>query len=143
MKYIKALLLSIILTVTIVFTQTGCAVRPIAYEENYKGDKILYNAEKLSNDGYTTLQKFVKWEETYRAVLPVEVSRSADVVRKNGRKWFEILDSAHDAYQANPITANKDKLTVALDLINAAIDEAWKYQIAHKRIAPNDAVARK
>ena len=93
----------------------------------YQGDKVLYGAEKTITTAYKSFDSFLKWEETYRAALPVEVSRAADVIRLNAKKWIDSAIALREVYAANPTAENRKKLDVALSLIDAALSEANRY----------------
>jgi hypothetical protein len=115
----------------------GCNKSTLAPAGVYQGDKILYNADKAITTTYKQFDTFLKWELQYRSVLPVEVSRAADTIRLNAKKWIDSASALRDAYAAQPNPANRDKLQLALDLIDTAFDEAVKYMAANQANAPN------
>lgn len=129
----------VLLSLAIFFTclaPTGCSSTKLAPGGIYQGDAILYTAEKAITTSYKTFHDFVQWEMDYRQILPVEVSRAADVIRVNGKKWITSAEALRDAYVASPTVENKNKLTTTLNIIDAAIAEATKYTTQYKPVAP-------
>ena len=126
----------IILAISLsIFSGSGCktTLDPAGV---YQGDQMLYLAEKAVTTAYGTFHDYVSWELKYRALLPVEVSRSADFVRLNAKKWTDSASALRDAYVANPTKDTRDNLGSVLSLIDAALSEAAKYQTKYKAIAP-------
>lgn len=115
----------------------GCGKTTLAPAGVYQGDKVLYNAEKTITTSYKLFDSFVSWELQYRSILPVEVSRAADTIRINGKKWITSAGNLRDAYAANPTAANRDNLALSLDLIDAALVEAATYMARNSGQAPN------
>lgn len=115
---------------------TGCAFR-LAEDGIYQGDKFLYGAEKTIVTAYKSFDSFLKWEQDFRAILPIEVTKAADTIRSNAKKWIDTAGNLRDAYTANPTKENRDKLSVGLNLIDTALSEAVKYMAANKSKAPN------
>lgn len=115
----------------------GCGKTTLAPAGVYHEDKVLYQAEKAITTTYKSFETFLKWETQYRTVLPVEVSRAADTIRINAKKWIDSAGNLRDAYAANPTGPNRDKLKLALDLIDTAFDEAVKYMAENQANAPN------
>jgi hypothetical protein len=109
---------------------------------DYKGDTILYNADKVIASSYRILHSFVKWEYQYRATLPVEVSRAADAIRDNAEAWTQSAINLREAYAANPTKDAKANLTKSLDVLQAALNEASKYMVQFQSVAPPSAPAR-
>lgn len=114
----------------------GCQTAKVTPNGVYQGDQFLYNVEKTILSAHNEFRNFLQWELNFRAVLPVEVSRAADVIRLNEKKWLDSANALHDAYVAAPTAANKDKLQVTFNLIDSALAEALKYQKANKKVAP-------
>lgn len=112
----------------------GCSRTTLSPDGVYQGDNFLYNTEKTIVTAYKSFDAYLKWEETYRAVLPVEVSRSADVIRANGKKWIDTAHAFRDVYVQNPTTENRDKLLLTLNLIDTALAEATKYLAQYKTL---------
>lgn len=112
----------------------GCGRTTLSEGGVYQQDKFLYNAEKTIVTAYKSFDAFVKWEETYRAVLPVEVSRAADAIRVNAKRWIDTAHSFRDVYVQNPTAENRDKLNLTLDLIDTALAEATKYLTQYKTL---------
>ena len=127
MKKFRSLLFGVILAASLIFTgPVGCnaTLDPAGV---YQGDNILYNAEKATTTAYKTFDAFLKWEHQHRAILPVEVSRAADVVRLNAKKWIDSAIALRDAYATNPTPENRKKLDTALSILDAALAEAARY----------------
>lgn len=116
---------------------TGCGKTTLAPAGIYQGDKVLYEADKAITTTYKSFETFLKWETQYRSVLPVEVSRAADTIRLNAKKWIDSAGNLRDAYAASPTGPNRDKLKLTLDLIDTAFDEAVKYMAQNQANAPN------
>lgn len=95
----------------------------------YKGDKTLYTADQIIDSSYKILHAFVKWEYTYRAALPVEVSKAADGVRDNAAKWIDGALAIRDVYSASPTPENRQNLESMLLLLQKAVDEVSRYMI--------------
>lgn len=115
----------------------GCNRTTLAPGGAYAGDKVLYNADKSITTSYRLFQTFLKWELQFRQVLPVEVSRSADTIRLNAKKWIDSASALRDAYANTPSAENKDKLMLALNIIDTALLEASKYMGDFQATAPN------
>jgi len=114
----------------------ACSKTTLSADGVYQGDKTLYSAEKTITTAYKSFDAFLKWEETYRAALPVDVSRAADTVRLNAKKWIDSASAMRDAYASSPTKENRDKLQLTLSLIDTALAESLKYMQANKSIAP-------
>lgn len=144
MKSIKSIFAAvgmIALMVTCVTAPVGCNKTTLAPDGTYAGDKVLYQADKTITTTYKQLQKFVAWELKYRAVLPVEVSRAADTIRLNAKKWIDSASALREAYAASGDRKDRDNLVLALNLINTAIDEAVLYMAQNQSKAPNDGLS--
>lgn len=115
----------------------GCNRTTLAPAGVYQGDKVLYEADKAITTTYRSFDTFLKWELQYRTVLPVAVSRAADTIRINGKKWIDSASALRDTYAAEPNPQNRDKLMLTLNLINTAFDEAVKYMAENQANAPN------
>lgn len=126
-----------VLAVSMLGAGAGCKRLTLQEGGVYQGDKLLYNAERATVGAYKSFDAFLRWEEQYRAVLPVEVSRAADNVRKNARSWIDTAGAFRDAYVANPTGDNRDLLKLSLDLIDTALAESAKYMTAYRANAPN------
>lgn len=144
MKTFSRFFFAITITAFLVFSgPIGCFTGRVSETSVYQGDSFLYNVEKTTVQAYRRFDDFLNWEEAYRSILPVEVSRVADVIRVNAKKWINSSIAMRDAYVAAPSAANKDKLTVAVNLIDAALAEAAKYVSNNKSKAPYTGVALK
>lgn len=116
---------------------TGCAhkLEPGVYQ----GDKFLYESENAINTFHEIVREFLIWEMGARTVLPAEVSRAADFIRLNEKKWLNTAHAAHDAYVQTPGDPNaKQRLMLSLNLLKTALREAAAYMAASKRVAPNN-----
>lgn len=122
---------------------TGCSKTTLSPNGVYHGDQFLYQSEKIIVGAHQNFQTFLKWELEWRWILPVEVSRAADVIRLNEKKWIDTANAFHDAYVASPTPENKEKFQLSLNIINAALSEAAKYLRDHKSKAPNNGLASK
>lgn len=143
MRKIKSSLSLIILmalTAVMLVGPTGCGKTTLSTNGVYHGDVFLYNTEKAIVTANGEFQKFLHWEFTYRSILPAEVSQAADFIRKNEKTWEDTANALHDAYVATPTADNKDKLTLALNLISTGLDQAATYMAAQKTNAPNAGV---
>lgn len=136
MNIAKRWLVSLLLVCSFVVAAgpVGCGNTTLSAGGIYQQDKFLYNAEKTIVTAYKSFDAFLKWEETYRAVLPAEVSRSADVIRANAKKWIDTAHSFRDVYVQNPTSENRDKLKLTLDLIDTALAEATKYLTQYRTL---------
>jgi hypothetical protein len=134
----KKFFVSILLTVAMLATAalpTGCATR-LSEDGVYQGDTFLYGAERTITSAYKSFDAFLFWEQTYRNTLPPEVSRAADVIRLNAKKWIDSAHAFRDAYAANPSGQNRDNLKLSLDLIDTALREVASYYAANNAKAP-------
>lgn len=130
MKFAKRWLASVMLVVAFTLTAAGpvgCGRTTLSPTGIYQGDNFLYSAEKTIVTSYKSFDAFLKWEETHRNILPVDVSRAADVIRLNAKKWIDSASAFRDVYVQNPTKENRDKLKLTLDLIDTALAEATKY----------------
>lgn len=128
--------LVILMMLAILLPSAGCKTT-LAPEGVYQGDTVLYNAENAIATAHDTFVEFYKWEQQFRAVLPVEVSRAADFMRLNEKKWITTANAFHDAYVATPTPENKDKLELSINLLQTALREAAAYMLAAQQVAPN------
>lgn len=136
MKKLTQIIGLIGLAILLVGIPTGCTKTTLSPNGVYHGDTFLYQSEKVIVGAHQSFQTFLQWELEYRAILPVEVSRAADVIRLNERKWIDTANALHDAYVASPTPENKDKFQLALNIIGAGLDEAAKYLSKNKSSAP-------
>lgn len=127
--------------VLLVCGPVGCSKTTLSPTGVYQGDKTLYEAEKTIRTVYDQFDTFVTWELQYRAILPVDVSRAADTIRKGSKSWIASAIAARDAYVAVPNAPNKDRLQLTLNLIDTALAEAAKYMIQNQGPAPNRGLA--
>lgn len=123
MKTIKLFLLPVLLLVL-------AACGSLAPNGAYK-DKVLYDADLTITTAYDVMHTFVKWEFDNRPALKAvpEVTRAADSIRTNARKWLSSAIALRETYAANPNEANRDNLATALGLLRTAMTEATKYLV--------------
>lgn len=146
MKKLKSILLLVSLLFLTLYPLafTGCGSTPTLPPGDtiYHGDSVLLKAEQYTRNAYDLMNTFATWEYQYRPILPVEVSRAADVMRKNGRKWIDSMIAARDAYEGDPTSANRDKLDTALRLIDTALAQAAIYMADNQAKAPNQGLKK-
>lgn len=128
-KIIRFSLIGVLLLTTLF--SIGCQTT-LAPGGAYNGDVILYQTDKAITTAYTNFDEFLKFELQFRSSLPVEVSRVADTIRKNAQKWISSAQSLREAYAADPSIGNKDKLSTAVNVIQAALSESAKYMKTYK-----------
>lgn len=106
---------------------TGCA--SISKDGPYKGDEVLYNADRAITSSYDVLHAFVKWEYQNRESLGQwpEIREAADVVRANAERWIDSAIVLRDIYAADPSPENRLSLENSLATLRAALNEASKY----------------
>ena len=104
----------------------------------YHGDTILYDADKIIVTAHENFVELYRWEKKYREVLPVEVSRAADFCRLNEEKWIRSAIALRETYKSAGTLENKDKLRLALNIVQTSLREAGAYMTALKKVAPND-----
>ncbi len=140
MRRVKSLVLFIVLASSLlgIGLSTGCSSsQKLDPAGVYQGDSFLYNAENTINNAHGLFHEFLTWEFNFRQVLPPEVSRAADHIRKNEPKWLNSAHAFRDAYVATPTPQNKDKLQLSLNLIRTGLSEAAFYMSSAKSKAPN------
>lgn len=108
---------------------TGCNNQQLAQPGPYNGDTFLFNADQTISTTFKTLEVFVKWEYSNRALLVEypEVKKAADKIRSNYSLWKSSSFALRDAYAANPSSDNRTKLTTQLSVLTAALSEAQSY----------------
>lgn len=123
MKQIQTFILPILL-----LALAACST--LAPSGAYK-DKTLYDADLAITTGYDVLHSFVTWEYQNRGALKTfpDITKVADNVRANARTWISSAIALREAYAANPIKDNADKLQASIDIIRAAMTEATKYLV--------------
>lgn len=117
------------------FLLSGCG--SLDPSGTYKGDKLLYTADRTIVESYDLFHTFVLWEYDYRAELSrwPEIKQSADHVRANAQDWIRTATALRDAYAAAPSGANGKALTAALSTLKTAMAEATKY-LARRETIP-------
>lgn len=107
------------------------ACRSLDQSGPYKGDQALYSADITITTSYQLFDTFVTWEFANRAALTArpEIRAAADKVRAHAKEWIGSAIVLREAYAANPTTANRDKLTLSLGVLQAALNEATKYLV--------------
>jgi hypothetical protein len=116
------------------FAGSGCKSLQLDPEGVYgkkKDGEILFRADKTITGSYKVIHTFVKWEKTYRAALPVEVSRAADQVREKAELWIDTATALRDAYEASPSEEGRTRLDQSLDLLDAILLEITKHMTEH------------
>jgi hypothetical protein len=108
---------------------TGC--RSLDPSGPYKGDKVLYDADTVIASSYDIMHTYVKWEYDNRANVSLEVTRSADNIRKNGQKWIWSAIALRETYKASPAPNREDALNSALAILRTAMLEATKYMASN------------
>lgn len=95
----------------------------------YRGDKILYTADKTITEAYDAMHAFVKFEFQNRAALArnPEIKESADAIRSNAETWIGTAIAMRDAYAGSPTADGRAQLEQALAVLRQAIVEASKY----------------
>lgn len=96
-------------------------------EGPYKGDAILYNADRTIASAYDLMHSFVKWEYENRASLGPQVKASADHVRRNAESWIGSAVSTRDIYALAPTAANRNSLESNLRMLRMALSEVTQY----------------
>lgn len=133
MKHTKQWL-AILLGILTIAVIPGCGT--LDKEGAYKGDKILYNADKMIVSSYEVLHAFVKWEYQNRASVSKDVTKAADAVRANARKWISSASALREAYAGNPNDQNRTALVKSLDVLESAIAETMRYMYENQVKAP-------
>lgn len=136
MKFTKLICLVLMSVALVGCGPTGCSNTTLSKDGVYQGDKFLYSAEKTITTAYKSFDSFLRWEETYRAALPVEVSRAADTIRLNAKRWIDSASAMRDAYVSSPTPENRDKLKITLNLIDTALAESLNYMSQNKALVP-------
>lgn len=121
MKTLLSLLLGLILT--------GCGT--LSPQGIYQGDEILYTTELAIPTSYDVCHSFIVWEFNNRKQLSgwPEIKKHADNIRKNYPQWEGTVKALHDAYKSDPSQVNKDKLKVALAVLQAALTQSTTYMV--------------
>lgn len=106
---------------------SGCA--RLAPDGVYKGDQVLFRADKVITSSYEVMHSFVQWELSNRRTLEQwpEIREAADVVRNNAQRWIDTAISLREAYAANPNDATRRGLDKALDTLATALAESAAY----------------
>lgn len=106
--------------------ETGCKSAQLSQTGPYKGDAVLYNADKVITSAYKLAHDFVTWEYNNRNALPLQVTQAADAVRANAKRAIDAAIAVRDAYANNPNKDNASSLDVALSAMASALAEASK-----------------
>lgn len=122
-------LVGIVMLAVVLSVGVGCGSVKLAPGGVYKGNAVLFQADRTIEGAYDTLDAFVNWEKTYRAALKdyPEVSKAAADVRANGKRWIDEAIAARDLYVALPNAEHQTKLELAIATLRAALDIARKY----------------
>lgn len=135
-KYSSLLVLGVVLLFS--SFSTGCKTVTLDPAGVYAGDKTLYTMDKSIVQSYHLINDFVTWERDYRTSLAQwpEITRTADFVRNNAKRWLKSATNLRDAYALNPTGENKSAFDLSIDVISAALAEAAKYQSQHTNLKP-------
>jgi hypothetical protein len=111
---------------------TGCGT--LDPNGAYKGDKVLYVADRTIRAGRDLLHEFVKWEFENRVALAKspEITAEADYVRGHARKWISTAVRMREAYSTEPSAENRTALEVTLDVLRQAMADASSYMAKGK-----------
>lgn len=106
---------------------SGCTT--LAPEGVYHGDKVLYNAELATTTSYDLLKTFLDWERANQAPLAEwpKIHESAEYIRAHWEQWFTTAYALHDAYAADPTSANAAALQRSLNVLRTAMAQAAGY----------------
>jgi hypothetical protein len=117
------------LLISILFASLLVGCNSLAPSGPYKGDTVLYGADKTITEGYDALRIFVKWEYDNRAALEAwpEIHIGANYVRSNAQLWVSSAQALRDTYAAHPSAENKDKLLAALAVLRSALAQTAVY----------------
>lgn len=116
-----------LLSLSFLLLLTACGT--LAPEGIYKGDEVLYNADKTITSSYKIFHAFVSWEYKNRPALKnyPEITQAADVIRLNSRRWIATSIALRDAYKLTPSAENKQALALSVDIITTALSQATIY----------------
>lgn len=105
----------------------GCTT--LAPEGVYHGDRVLYNAELATTTSYDLLKTFLDWERANQAPLAEwpKIHESAEYIRAHWEQWFATAYALHDAYAADPTSANAAALQRSLNVLRTAMAQAAGY----------------
>lgn len=106
---------------------SGCTT--LAPEGVYHGDRVLYNAELATTTSYDLLKTFLDWETANRPALVKwpQIHAAATEIRAHWEQWFTTAYALHDAYAADPTSANAAALQRSLNVLRTAMAQAAGY----------------
>lgn len=132
MKYWNKWAVILCAAVMLVFVGFSGGCGSLDPEGAYKGDKVLYSADRTITEAYDAMHAFVKWEFQNRAALAEnpEITKAADSIRSGAQKWITSAIALRDAYAAAPTSENNQRLQTALSILKQAIAEAAGYMAA-------------
>jgi hypothetical protein len=118
-----------LLVVSLLLITQGCSSLKLSPNGFYKGDTVLYSADKAINDSYELLHKFVKWEFDNRVALEQypEIKEIANKVREEAPGAISAAILARDLYELNKSPENKDKVLTALQTLKLVLGRAQLY----------------
>lgn len=95
----------------------------------YKGDRVLYTADKTIVESYDLMHSFVQWEYQNRPALSKwpEIKESANAIRREAKGWIESAEAMRDAYALHPDDQTRNDLLLSLDLLKTALAQAANY----------------
>jgi hypothetical protein len=110
----------------------GCASPKLAPDGVYKGDALLYEVEAGIPAAHDICVAFLQWEKAYLPFLKKrpEVTKAANHIRANLKKWEQSAHNLRDAYVAAPTAESRDALLKALAVLRQALLEAASYMAA-------------
>lgn len=129
MKYLTRILLAPLLLAVALFAPGCQSNAKLDSAGAYHGDQFLYQSHVALTSAYAVLDAFVNWEYTNRALLKNEpaITKAADHVRANAKRWFASAHALLGAYEANPTPDNKVNAQKALAVIQASLAESAAY----------------
>lgn len=118
---IKNKLTSILLIPFILILASCGTLNP---EGAYKGDKILYNADKVIVTANDSFQAIVSWEFENKDIIKQnwpeiasKLKKVTDEIRLNSDIWLETAIKSRDTYEAVKTEENANVLRKSIDVI--------------------------
>ena len=131
MKKLPILLALAFLAAAVPVLNTGCQSPSVQVDPAgvYHGSDFLAQTDLAITSAYSVLDAFVNWELTNRPLLAgqPQITKAADHIRANAKKWFNSASALRDAYAASPTDGNRANLQRSIAVIQAALAEATAY----------------
>ena len=131
MKKITIIIALAFFAIAAPITQTGCQSSGVQVAPSgvYQGSDFLAQTDLAITSAYSVLDAFVNWELTNRPLLAgqPQITKAADHIRANAKKWFNSASALRDAYAASPTDGNRANLQRSIAVIQAALAEATAY----------------